>query len=194
MASSGSWRVVSAVHDGRAICLVQSAIGDRLLAFSVAANEPAMAVRAAKLSWLIPATPNTVPVTISFDGGPAWPTVYATALTGGQAVAVGISPPAARAFVHGVTASGMITVSFGGNEAPWTFNLAGTTGAWPAFMDCAKRVNPDVVAQLAPPVATQPFAQAPATRPYAVAPPLPHPYVAPAPGRPYVSTGSGLQI
>lgn len=194
LASSGYWQAQSSIVDGRAVCAVMSRAPDRVLGISIAANEKTMTLRAYKPSWQIPTTTLTVPMNFSFDGFPAWKVIYAAPMLDGHGVIYDIVPEFARAFVHAVTASSAMTVNFGGTEAPWTFNLAGTTGEWPAFMDCAKRVNPDVVAQLAPLAATQPYAQSPAMQPYAAAPPATQPHTAPVQSQPYVPAASGLRV
>src|SRR4051794_12101573 len=66
LATSGKWQVSSGIVDGRAVCLMGQATGDRTLAIAVAADEPGFSVRVRKSSWHIPAT--EVPMDISFDG------------------------------------------------------------------------------------------------------------------------------
>lgn len=177
LATSGAWEVDSAISYGRAVCVLTTHSSDdgKGMAVTVAADEPMVNLRAVKMSWQIPAGA-VVPMFISFDQEVAWQTIDASRVATGHSVAYNIRPDALRAFVHGFTAGSVIHVGFGGNEAPWSFDLNGTTGAWAAFMDCAKRVNPDAIAQLLAPVPTQP---------YAVAPPATQPFAAPAPSQPY---------
>jgi hypothetical protein len=185
LASSQGWYAQYNITDGRAICSVGQTIQGRSVGVSVTADEAQFAIRVYKDSWQIPATLPTVPMDVSFDGVQVSTNGHGDRFLSGKGLAFGVLPASARDFVHWFTADATMTITFGGTEAPWTFNLAGTTGVWPAFVRCAQTVNPTVVAQLTPPPATQPFA---------ATPPATQPYTTPAPNQPPVANVPDRQV
>ncbi len=79
----------------------------------------------------------------------------------GKGPAIEIEVPAAmmRDWVHGLTASAAMQLSFGGTEPPWVFDLAGTTQVINAMGDCFRSHG---IFGVAPPfggteASTQPF-------------------------------------
>lgn len=164
LAASGYWKAVTIETDGRAACSIGTFGGGMTVLIAIAADEDDISVRVVKRSWRIPADA-TVPMSIRFDSQPAWNTVKARIVgDAGTALGYPIAPDSTRDFAHDVTASSVLTISFGGNETPWSVNLMGTSAVWDAFMACGNRINPRVVAQIAAP--TQPYNSTVPTQPY----------------------------
>jgi len=110
-------------------------------------NDQVMRVAAGKTGWRLPS--NVKPsVTVTFDDGANWTKPHNAFVpvfpgqTVGTGVALRVSPNSYAHFVHEFTAGHTMTVSFSGNEPPWTFNLWGVTALWDAFMSCAQGVAP----------------------------------------------------
>jgi hypothetical protein len=185
LASSQGWHAQYNIIDGRAICSIGQSIQGHSVGVSVSADEATFAIRAYKESWQIPATISTVPMDISFDGVQVSKNGHGIRMLSGKGLVFQVLPASARDFVHWFTADATMTITFSGTEAPWTFNLAGTTGVWPAFIRCAQTVNPTVVAQLTPPPSTQPFA---------ATPPATQPDTTPAPSQPPVANVPDRQV
>jgi hypothetical protein len=77
---------------------------------------------------------------------PEWP----------NTMAIQVHPQFYNALVSEMIKGWRATVRFTGSEPPWQVSLWGVKAAWPAFLQCARRVSPTFVDQLYRPK-TQPW-------------------------------------
>ena len=82
-----------------------------------------------------------------------------------------------KSWLHDLTASSIMRVEFEGSEAPWLFDLAGTTAVVTAMGECIRShqiAGVPAPFDMAVASATQPFGAGPAeSQPFAAAPPTP---------------------
>lgn len=121
-----------------------------------------------KGNWRIP--PNArVQVTLQIDRNPPI-TTSPTNSNDGTSMMWTVDSNFEREFIHEITSGSMLIVRFQGNELPWSINLYGTTGIWPAFMRCADSIAPNFVASINPSqpynAPSQPYAGTPSSQPY----------------------------
>jgi hypothetical protein len=96
-------------------------------------------VHIGKSSWSIPSG-TSVPVEIVFNGSPgSWATDEATG--NGDMVTLSVSPQRAAEFLVEFSTASRGVIRFGGTEAPWTVNLAGSNAATRAMLDCIQRAR-----------------------------------------------------
>lgn len=137
-------------------------------------------VHISKPSWSIPSG-TSVEVEIAFSGSPgAWST--RTAAGKGDMVTFAINPRKAAEFLVELSLASRGTIRFGGDEAPWAINLAGSGAAVRAMLECVGRSR-------GAPSATQPYASAPKPEPATPSVPYTPSTEPPMPQRPSIGIG-----
>lgn len=132
-----------------------------------------------KAGWAIP---DGTPVTVQ-AAFPDGTTMRFTGRGKGQNIEVDMPAGQLRDWVHGLTASAAMQLSFGGSEPPWTFDLTGTSVVINAMDDCFRGHG---ITGVAPPFdaassGTQPFGVPGATQPFGAPAPSRPPSAAPPP-------------
>lgn len=137
-------------------------------------------VHIGKSSWSIPSG-TSVPVQIEFNGSSgSWSTAQATG--NGEMVTLSINPQRAANFLVEFSLASHGVIRFGGDEAPWTMNLAGSNAAVRAMLGCIQRAR-------GVPPSTQPLASVPPPS-NSSAPTMPYtPSAEPPPSRPGIGIG-----
>lgn len=128
-----------------------------------------------KPGWAIP-DGTRVQVQAAFPDGA---TQRFTGRGNGAVIEINLDAGQVPDWVHALTASPAMQLTFGGTEPPWVFDLTGTTAVINAMGDCFRGLG---IAGVAPPFSLA-FAEAP-TQPYAAGPGT-QPYAAPPPTQPY---------
>ena len=151
-APSSAWSNASAGSGAEAACGLSGPAGSGTLALTATADRPGVVrLILSKPSWrMTPRTP--VRLNAAFAGMPP----LSLAGTGGGASLEFALTDSFKAWLHGFTAAASATFSFGGDEAPWQVDLAGTSTAMSAMAECIRESG----SILAPPPfgAAQPFA------------------------------------
>lgn len=179
LAKSGYWEASQGTPsngDGTTSCMLTTSIGNGMVVIAVNNADQRFSVGAYKKTWNIP-TGTKMPLAFRIDGNPYFrsldPQNPNVALGNQNSIWMMIDPSSAPLLVHELTAGVTMQMYFSGTEQPWTVSLSGTTGVWPAFMNCVKLTAPAVIASLTP---TQPFVpQGPAqsSQPFSPAPSAP---------------------
>ena len=128
------WSSASAGSGAAAACGLSGPAGPGTLALTATADRPGVVrLILSKPSWQV--TPRTpVRLNVAFAGMPP----LSLAGTGGGASLEFALADSFKAWLHGFTAAASATLSFGGNEAPWQLDLAGTSTAISAMAECIR--------------------------------------------------------
>lgn len=198
---SGSWQSTDFRSPSNPGCSMGGAgpvTGSRLIMGASRLHPNPMSLVVRKTSWAIPLG-TRVDVLATFPDGSS---LHLPGTGSGNTIDILLGADQLALWVHGLTASSGMQLTFGGSEPPWTFDLTGTTKVVNAMGDCFRShqitgVGAPFALGLgtpdAPGEATQPFA-APSTSPMlpiplaTVAPtrlqaPTPTPAVVPPPFR-----------
>ena len=153
LAASGSWVATQVSHDdGTTGCTMQTYLHSQLVvALTAVQGEQKFRLIVAYGNWSTPREFKTR-FDFAFDGGGRWGSEEDNGFVSESHVTTTIAEQSAREFVHSFTGSAYMQIWIQ-NSQPLSVELVGTTAVWGAFMDCAKRVAPAVVASLAPPQA-----------------------------------------
>ena len=170
---AGAWQATTfrdLANPGCSIGGPGSMPGSRLIMGANRRRPDPMSLIVRKPGWAIPdGTP--VQVQAAFPDGA---TQRFTGRGNGAAIEINLDAGQVPDWVHALTASPAMQLTFGGTEPPWVFDLTGTTAVINAMGDCFRGLG---IAGVAPPFSlafaeapTQPFAAGPGTQPYAAAP------------------------
>ena len=133
--SAGGWTTANAGSGADAACGLSGPAGSGTLALSAAASRPGIVrLVLSKPSWRVP--PRTpVQITAAFSGMPV------LSLSGvGQGTSLEFAlGDTFKPWLHGFTAAASGTLSFpGATEPPWQLDLAGTSAAVSAMVECVR--------------------------------------------------------
>ena len=182
---SGTWQATDFRDPANPGCSIGgpgSVPGGRLIMGANRLRPDPMNLIVRKTGWAIPEGA-PVQVQATFPGGSS---LLFSGRGKGQAIEIDVPAGQMRDWVHGLTASAAMQLSFAGTEPPWVFDLTGTSVVINAMDDCFRThgitgVAPPFNQQFAgpptqlfaAPPSTQPFAYAPQSQPYAAVVPLP---------------------
>jgi hypothetical protein len=157
LAEARSWQVFGGLNSGNPTCAVTGAAESGMLSFSAEMAHPdivQIALVRGAWNWI---NGRRIAVQMTFAGGQ---TQRLIGIGDGINLTVELRQGALAPWLHEFTARDAMAVSFEGiEEAPWTFDLKGTTAAVTAMSDCTKALGftslpaPFTSAVAVPPVA-----------------------------------------
>lgn len=174
--TAGTWQSTDfrdAANPGCSMGGPGSVPGSRLVMGASLLHASPMNVVVRKTGWSIP--PNTpIEVLATFPDGSS---VRLSGSGKGNTVNILLDADQLPPWVHGLTASSSMQLSFGGTEAPWAFDLSGTTAMVNAMGDCFRAHG---IAGVAAPFSAQ-STQVRSSQPFgAASPTVPEPSSSPA--------------
>lgn len=198
---AGAWQATTFRDPANPGCSIGgpgSMPGSRLIMGANRRRPNPMSLIIRKPGWAIP-DGTQVQVQAAFPDGA---TRRFTGRGNGAVVEINLDASQVPDWVHALTASPAMQLTFGGTEPPWVFDLTGTTAVINAMGDCFRGLG---IAGVAPPFSlafaeapTQPYAAGPGTQPYAAPPPTQpyagaQPFAAAPPALPGDGDGTGIK-